>query len=65
VSYSIVDVTKDIGGLTNVLVVFFSVFNYPFASFSSLFKAIKKLYLVRTKDKSLLKRSKKYQKVSK
>jgi hypothetical protein len=58
-------VLKDVGGLTNVLVVFFSIINYPFACFSSLLKAIKKLYLVRTKDKSLLKRSENNKKVTK
>lgn len=55
VSYGFIDVAKDVGGLTNVLVVIFSLTNYPLANFSSLLKAIKRLYFVRSKDEKLFK----------
>ena len=44
---------KDIGGLTNVLLVFFSVMVYPFANYSFVLRSIKRLYLAKTKDKLL------------
>jgi hypothetical protein len=53
VSYSLIEVAKDCGGLINVLIVMFSLLNMPMANFSSFTKAIKKLYLAKTKDSSL------------
>jgi hypothetical protein len=55
VSYSFIDVVKDVGGLANVLIVIFSLTNYPLASFSSLVKAIERLYFAKSKDKNLFK----------
>ena len=55
ISYSLIEVAKDVGGLTNVLIVIFSLLNMPFAHFSSFIKSLKRLYLVRTKDKNLFK----------
>ena len=46
---------KDVGGLTNLLIVIFSLVNMPLASFSSFTKAIKRLYLAKTRDKTLFK----------
>jgi hypothetical protein len=53
VSYSLIDVAKDCGGLTNVMIVIFSLLNIPLASFSSFTKAIKRLYFAKTKDSTL------------
>jgi len=55
VSYSLIEVAKDCGGLTNVMIVIFSLLNMPLASFSSFTKAIKRLYFAKTKDSSLFK----------
>ena len=55
VSYSLIEVAKDVGGLTNVMVVIFSLLNMPFANFSSFTKAIKRLYFAKTKDNKLFK----------
>jgi hypothetical protein len=52
---------KDVGGLTNVLVVIFSLTNYPLANFASLIKAIERLYFARSKDKNLFKPKKNHQ----
>jgi hypothetical protein len=48
-------VVKDVGGLANVLIVIFSLTNYPLANFSSLVKAIERLYFAKSKDKNLFK----------
>ena len=45
-----------------MLVVIFSLTNYPLANFSSLLKAIKRLYFVRSKDKNLFKWKKSHNK---
>ncbi len=55
VSYNLIDVAKDVGGLTNVMVVILSLLNMPFANFSSFTKAIKRLYFAKTKDNKLFK----------
>ena len=50
---------KDIGGMTNVLLVFFSIIVYPMANHSFMIRAIKRFYFVRTKDKKLFEYNKK------
>jgi hypothetical protein len=49
------DIARDIGGLANVLLIFFSQLIYPLAHFSFILKAIKKFYYAKTKDKTLFK----------
>jgi len=55
ISYSLIEVAKDCGGLTNVMIVIFSLLNMPLANFSSFTKAIKRLYFAKTKDSTLFK----------
>jgi hypothetical protein len=55
VSYSLINVAKDVGGLANILLLFFSLIIYPVSNFSFFLKAINKLYFARTKDNKLFK----------
>jgi len=55
VSYSLINVAKDVGGVANVLLLTFSLVVYPFSNFSFFLRAINKLYFARTKDSKLFK----------
>lgn len=52
-TYSLTDIARDVGGVVNVLLLFFSIVISPFASHSFLTKAISRLYYARTKDINL------------
>jgi hypothetical protein len=53
ISYDCIGIAKDIGGLTNVLLVMFSLLIYPMANYSFFLRAIKRLYFAKTSDKKL------------
>jgi hypothetical protein len=52
-TYSLTDIARDVGGVANVLLLFFSIVTSPFASYSFMTKAISRLYYARTKDNNL------------
>jgi hypothetical protein len=51
--YSVLDIAKDVGGLINALFAIFSVITCPMANYSFILRAIKKIYILRTKDNDL------------
>ena len=51
--YSITDIARDVGGVANVLLVFFSTFMAPFSYFSFITKAISHFYYAKTDEKNL------------
>lgn len=54
VSYNLINLGKDVGGLANLLLLTFSLAVYPFSNFSFFLKAINKLYFLWTKESKLL-----------
>ena len=52
-TYSLTDIARDVGGVANALLLFFSVAASPFASHSFITKAISRLYFAKTKDNKL------------
>jgi hypothetical protein len=46
VSYNLINLGKDVGGLANLLLLTFSLAVYPFSNFSFFLKAINKLYFL-------------------
>jgi len=59
-SYSLTDVARDIGGLTNVLIIILQTLVYPYAHHSFLLRSIKRLYTAKTRDKNLFAKKKKF-----
>jgi hypothetical protein len=53
VVYDILGVLGDLGGVTEVIMLFFGFFLYPIAEHSFYLQAIKKLYLARASDNNL------------
>ena len=54
VSYNLINLGKDVGGLANLLLLTFSLAVYPFSNFSFFLKDINKLYFIWTKESKLL-----------
>ena len=54
VSYNLINLGKDVGGLANLLLLTFSLAVYPFSNFSFFLKAINKLYFLWTKESKLI-----------
>ena len=51
--YSIFDFLGDLGGVIEIILLFFGMFLLPLAKHSFILKATKKLYLARTKEESI------------
>lgn len=52
--YDFVTMTEDLGGIIEILFILFAIFINPISKFSFNLKAIKKLFNVRTSDKSII-----------
>ena len=61
-TYSILNLISELGGITKVVMFVFGFFLYPIAEHSFTLKALKKLYLAKSKDPILMKMSKKSKK---
>ena len=61
-TYSILNLISELGGISKVIMFVFGFFLYPIAEHSFTLKALKKLYLAKSKDPILMKTSKKIKK---
>jgi hypothetical protein len=57
----LLDLLGDLGGVTEVIMIVFGLFIFPVSEHSFIIKAVKKLYMAKTKNDKLFKLSKSYQ----
>jgi hypothetical protein len=57
----LLDLLGDLGGVTEVIMIVFGLIIFPVSEHSFIIKAVKKLYMAKTKNDKLFKLSKSYQ----